>query len=152
MQPEITNKYGRVDITHVPAYDAISEALKIPTKERIEMIIKRPNPDDHAEAEQRFLERMRNRNIGVTEQSYKAVPGESIVMDDELIALAHISAKNGNLFIKGKDSASHSVEFSTAKHPWRISEYYNPELESAFELFSRTAQKMKEAISTWFRR
>lgn len=150
--PEIIEKYGRVDVTHVPAIDALNEALKVPFKERIEMIIKRPNPDDHAEAEQRVMERMRARNVATYEQKYKAVTGESIEMDDELQTLAHISAKNGSFLVKGKGLDSKPIEISTTAHPWRQSEYYDPDAESPFEIFSRVAIEMKDVITGWFRR
>lgn len=150
--PEIIEKYGRIDVTHVPAIDALNEALQLPVKERIEMVIKRPNPDDHAEAERRVMERMRTRNVATFEQKYKAVSGESIEMDEELRTMAHISAKNGSFSVKGKGADSKPVEFSTTTHPWRQNEYYDPDLESPFELFSRIAVEMKDVITEWFRR
>ncbi len=151
-QDTIVEKYGKVDVTHIPAIDELSEALKIPIKERIEMVIKRPNPDNHAKAEKRVMNRMKARNVESYEQTYKVVPGQSIEMDEDLKTMAHISAKNGSFFIKGKNESSKPTEFSTVKHPFTVTEYYNPDVESAFELFSRVADKLKGSVTEWFRR
>jgi len=148
----IVEKYGKVDVTHVPEANALSEALKLPFKERIEMVVKTPNPDNHAEAERRVMQRMRAQNVETFEQKFKAVQGESIEMDNDLETMAHISAKNGSFFIKGKDHNFKPIEFSTIKHPLKITEYYDPDVESAFELFLRVASSMKDVVTEWFRR
>jgi hypothetical protein len=148
---EIVEKYGKVDVTHVPEADALADALKLYHKERIDLVIKRPNADTHAKTEQRVMKRMKAMNVGAYEQSYKAVQGQSIEMDDDLEAMSHVSAKNGSLYIKGKDRNFKPVEYSTINHPLKHTEYYDPDVEMAFEIFSRTATSLKEAITKWFR-
>ena len=118
-QDSIIEKYGKIDVTHVPAVDKLSDALKMKVKERIEMVVKRPNPDNHAEAEQRVMRRMRAQKVEVYEQKYKAVPNESIEIDEDIETMAHIAAKNGSFFIKGKDLNFKPIEFSTIKHPFK---------------------------------
>lgn len=149
---EIIEKYGKVDVTHVPEEDALADAIKLYHKDRIEMTIKRPNPDSQADAEARVMRRMQARNVEIYEQSYKAIQGESIKMDNDLEVMAHISAKNGIFYVKGKDENSKPIEFSTSKHPLKIKEYYDPDNESAFELFSRITEGLKVSITEYFRR
>lgn len=148
----IVKKYGKVEVTHIPDIDNLSDALKIPVKERIEMVIKIPNPDGLANAEKRVLKRMMARNVGKFEEKHIAIKGQSIEMDKELETTAHIAAKNGSLLIKGKDQQSKSIEYSTVKHPFRLPSYYDPDVESAFELFARVANSMKNSITKHFRR
>lgn len=148
----IIDKFGNISVTHIPAINKLSEALKIPVKERIEMVIKRPNPDSHAEAERKVMERMKARNVGIYEQKYKASRGESITMDEELETMAYISSKNGHFYIKGKDANSKPQEYSTEKHPFVTTEYYNPSIESSFELFTTMAESLKTVVTGWFRR
>lgn len=149
---EIVKKYGKVDVTHIPEVNALSDAFNLPVKEKIEMVVKRPNPDDHAKAERKVMERMRARNVGVFEQTLKSVPGQSIKIDKDLETMAHISAKNGSFMLKGKDHNHKTVEISTREHPLKITEYYDPDIESAFELFARITISMKDTIAEWFRR
>lgn len=149
---EIIDKYGKVDVTHVPEKDTLAEAIKLHHKEKIEMTIKRPNPDTFADTERRVLERMQARNVETFEQSYKAIQGDSIEMDEDLETMAFISAKNGNFYIKGKDENFRPIEFSTTKHPLKLIEYYDPNTESAFELLQRRANELKDSITDYFRR
>ncbi|WGO97842.1 DUF4747 family protein [Saccharophagus degradans] len=151
-QEEIEKIYGKIDVTHVPAVDTLVDALKIPRKERIDIFVKRPNPDDHAEAERRVMERMNARNIESFEQSYKVVPGQSIEVDEELETMAHIAAKNGSFAIKGKDHRSKPISYSTKQHPYTVTEYYDPDGELVFDLLSTITTQLKSSIAEWFRK
>ncbi len=149
---EIQKKYGKVDVTHITDFDKLTEALSIKTKEKIEMVIKIPNPDDHSEAEKQVLERMKKRNVSIFEEKHIATKGLSIEMDNELEMTAHIAAKNGSLLIKGKDIDLKPIEYSTVKHPWRLTRFYDPKVESPIEMFTRISNSMKDIIMTRFRR
>lgn len=146
----IKEKYGNVDVTHVPATDALVHALNMPIKERIEIIVKRPNPDDHAEAERRVLERMKARNIEQYEEKYKAVSGEAIEMDKDMKTMAHVSAKNGSFYVKGKGSDYKPAEYSTKEHPLRETHYYDSSQQDVFQFFSTFTSTLKKSISQWF--
>ncbi|MCU5784851.1 hypothetical protein MA04_04151 [Alcanivorax balearicus MACL04] len=150
-QSSITNKYGAVNVTHVPGEDALDSALKMYHKDYISMEIKRPNPDDHAEVEREVMERMKARNVAHYEQNYKAEKGKSIEIDESLGVMARVAAKNGNFEVRGKDVNGHPERLSTKEHPWRYSEYYNPNVELAFEVFRRRASKMKDTIMEWLK-
>lgn len=151
-QESIIEKYGKVDVTHIPEINELSEALRIPTKEKIEMVIKRPNPDDHATTEARVMRRMNACNVELYEQNFKATSGQSIEMDADMEAMAHISAKNGSFYMKGKDLNSRPVEFSTKTHPYIVTDYYDPNTQMVFDIFSSITLQLKDHISSWFRR
>lgn len=149
-QDELIEKFGKVDITHIPEVNNLEEAINIPTKDKISMVIYRPNPDDHAEAERRVLSRMQAQNVETFEQNYKAIQGQSINMDEELQTMARISARNGSFSLKGKNYQSRPVEYSTKKHPLVRTEYYNPETVSAGQFFQNISQILREEIRRWF--
>jgi uncharacterized protein DUF4747 len=148
----ISQKYGKVDVTHIPSIDALSDALKIPNKDRIELVLTRPNPDTLADAEREVLERMNLIEVETIEQTYRSVPGGSIQMDADLETITRVSAQNGSVLIKGKDHEFKPVEYSTKRHPWTITKYYDPDNELAFEVFARAASSMKDAISRWLKK
>lgn len=150
--PEIVEKYGEVNVTHVPDHDKVSDALKLKHKEKIELLVKRPNPDNHAKAEKKVMQRMGAMNVESFSQTYKAVQGESIDLDKDLETMAHISAKNGSFKIKGKDETFKPVSYSTENYPLQDKNYYDPAVELAFDLFSRVAIRLKDLISEQFRR
>tara|TARA_Y100000310_G_scaffold269994_1_gene283563 strand:- start:1135 stop:2028 length:894 start_codon:yes stop_codon:yes gene_type:complete len=150
--PDLLEKYGVINVTHVPDHDKVVDALKLKHKERIDLMVKRPNPDNHARAERKVMQRMGAMNVESFSQTYKAVQDGSIDVDDDLETMAHISAKNGYFKIKGKDDANKPVAYSTDNYPLQDKSYYDPDVELAFELFSRIANRLKNIISEQFRR
>jgi hypothetical protein len=146
---KIIKKFGQVDITIIPESNKLSEALKMGVKEQIELSVKRPNPDDNADAEREVLERMKSRNVGLYEEKYKAVAGESIELDKELEIMAKVAAKNGAVKIKGKDDDGKPVEYSTLKHPWKGKRYYDPSVTMPISILQSVASDMKEKMKTW---
>ncbi|WP_339776978.1 DUF4747 family protein [uncultured Methylophaga sp.] len=149
-QKTILDKYGHVDLTIVPEADKLSEALKMKVKERLDLIVKRPNPDDQADAERKVLERMKKRNVAHYEESFRSVAGQSIIIDEELRIMSKIAAKNGVVKIKGKNAQGKPEEFSTLQHPWKVKEYYDPDVTQPFELLRSISSQMKQSIQGWF--
>ncbi|MCL1076500.1 DUF4747 family protein [Shewanella dokdonensis] len=148
-QKSLQDKYGVVDVTHIPEKEQLEKALMIPFKEMVEMTFTRPNPDNLEEAEANFLNRMDKLNVAKLEQSYKAVKGMAIEMDPDMIQDAKISARNGTLMIKGKDEASKPVKFSTVDHPLRHIEYYDPKQQITFDVLVGISQRLKDVIKRW---
>lgn len=148
--PELVEEFGTVEVTHIPKADALDAAINIPFKRRIEYTVTPPNPDDLEQAEQEVMRRMNQLNVREQHQIYKAVPGKSIEMDDDLELMARISAKNGNVIIQGVDNDDRPVEFATQKHPFIVTEYFNPAVDSAFSVVYRIAKEMKRKIDSWF--
>ncbi|WP_113905672.1 DUF4747 family protein [Aliidiomarina celeris] len=151
-QQEINDKYGKIEVTHVPCVDALSKALGMKKLEKLDLHITRPNPDDQSDAERKFLKRMNKLKVAEQKQEYKAIPGESIELDEELKTLTNIAAKNGEVSAKGKDELSKPVFYSTSKHPWIDKLYYDPNVESPFDMFVLKAMEVKDEILSWFKR
>lgn len=150
-QSEIFEKFGKVDVTHIPEVNKLKEAFKMHSKERIHLVINRPNPDDHAEAEKSVLERMNARNVETYEQKHKVVPGKSILLDDELEVISVIASKNGSFYIKGKDKSARPVEYSTKAHPMVVVEYFQPEKTTAENAFISIVGKLRETMPEWLK-
>ena len=142
---KIEEKFGKIDVTHIPERDGLTSAMKLPVKTRIEMEINRPNPDDHDDAEREFLRRMDARGVGTQVQTFKAIKGSSIEPDEETKTLAKISESNGKVTIKGKNGEGKIVEFSTSDHPLRITEFYG-DTDSPFSILVRVAESLWENI------
>lgn len=151
-QEKIIENFGKIEVTHVPEINKLAEALKLPVKEKIELHIKRPNADDHAQTERRVMKRMNDMNVEELNQTYKALPGKSIEMDKDLDAMAHVAAKNGHITLKGKDNTSKPVIFSTKSHPYVYTEYYDPDSQAVFDIFETISKSIKQEISNWFKK
>ncbi|WP_338727341.1 DUF4747 family protein [Shewanella baltica] len=150
-QPSILGKYGKIDVTHIPSKDKLNDALKMPTKEVIELIITRPNGDTLGKTQKRVMDRMNALNVETYEESYKAVQGRSIDVDINLKTMAKIAASNGKVSIKGKDSNSKPITFSTTEHPLKKKQYFDPNVQDAFSVLIELSSKLKDEIVKWFR-
>lgn len=151
-QPDVTDKYGKIEVTHVPCVDELSKALGMNRLERLDLHINRPNPDDQSDAERKFLKRMNKLRVAEQTQEYKAIPGESIELDEELKTLTNIAARNGEVSAKGKDDLLKPVTYSTSTHPWTDKFYYDPNIESPFDMFVIKALDVKDEILSWFKK
>jgi hypothetical protein len=147
--PRIQDKYGVIDVTVIPAKEELEKALAIFQLEKLEMTVTRPNPDNHQKAEQRVLRRLNAQNIAKYQHQMSSIPGQSIKPDKDTTTLAKIAAKNGNVTAKGKDQQNHPVNFQTEDHPWVLTDYYDPELESAYETFKNAALDSHAELADW---
>jgi len=145
----LVKKYGVVDVTIIPCKENLSEALSIPSMNKLTMLIKRPNPDGLKKAEQKVLNRFNAQNIAKYKHELVAVPGISLEPDEDTKTLANIAAKNGSVGVIGRDQQDHPIEYKTENHPWTIAEYYNPKIETAYNTFSNAVFKARQYIESW---
>ena len=135
----IEKEYGVVNVTHLPKKDAVEEALRTPRISSLKFKITRPNSDHFNEQETELLENLTNMHVAEARIEYKAIKGDSIVMDTQMNNLAKIAAKNGKFDLKGKDNNNRPVNFSTASHPMVEPFFFNPERDTPLSFLYRTA-------------
>jgi len=150
--PRLVEKYGNIDVTIIPSREELSKAMEIPRMDRLTMLIKRPNPDNHKKAERKVLERLNAQNVSEYQSELTSIPGSSIEPDPETKALSEIAARNGTVQVKGRDSKGHPVQYNTVDHPWSHSEYYDPEVETAYNTFENTVIHVREDVEHWINR
>ena len=143
---QLADEFGKVEVTHIPCIDELSKALGMHRLESLELLISRPNPDDQSDAERRVLRRMNEMHVVEQTQQYKAIPGRSIKIDQDLKVLANIAAKNGEVTAKGKDDLSKPQIYATSRHPWKDKFYYNSSVDSPFDLFVMKAKSAKDEL------
>jgi hypothetical protein len=143
--------FGKVDVISIPCMDELEKALGMEKLERLDMKIRRPNPDDQSDAEKEVLKRMNALQVEEQKQEYKAIPGHSIEPDKTLKILAKIAAKFGHVHAKGKDQQSRPVEYTTSKHPWKDKLYYDPVIENAFDMLVVKVLTIKDELISLFK-
>ena len=144
--PSLQSRFGKIDVTHEPATDALEDALQMKHKDKITMVIKRPNPDDLAGAEREVLQRLGSMNAEKQEVSYKAANPDGLTLNKEVETLARVAARNGEVYVKGKDIENIPHEYSTKKHPLLEIDYYDPALDLASTIFNAIADRVKSEI------
>nr|WP_255654457.1 DUF4747 family protein [Alishewanella maricola] len=126
----LTQKFGKIEVTHLPKTDALDSALLTKTIRQMTFKISRPNADHFEDAEVAFLNKMNKRNVAQIDETLTAAKGCSIVVDEQLKTQAKIAAKNGVMKLEGRDNAQKPVHFSTLEHPRIETEYYDSKIET----------------------
>ncbi|KRW80859.1 DUF4747 family protein [Marinobacter sp. P4B1] len=145
----VREKFGDIEVTKIPDRDSLDEAFEIYLMETLSLRINRPNPDGFAENERRVLERMARLNVRTIESSYKSVRDEGIDVDEDLRSEADIAARNGKVYLKGKDDEGRKKEFDTSEHPVRRPVIYDEEVELGTQAFFSLAKTIKDEVVRW---
>lgn len=126
----IVEKFGVVDVTVVPDVNAVSEILALPVIKKVEMKIKRPNPDDlddidDEDFDEKTLRIMDEQNISEVRQLYVARRGASLVLNEASLLKAELASKNGEVIVSGRDINGNRAELSTADRPMVERSYFD---------------------------
>jgi uncharacterized protein DUF4747 len=107
-----------VDVTVVPEEESLERILAIKRLRKLEIFIKRPNPDDLGDEYKRIMglleqEGARSQKI----EKVKAAKKATLTPSEETKRLATIASTNGYVSGEGKDESGTPVFESTEKHP-----------------------------------
>lgn len=134
-----SGKYPKIEVTALPDAETLDEMLSLPTLERITIELKRPNADDAAGEEAKWLKKLEKQNAQKQVTQLVANAGESIKPDSETKSLANVASRNGNVSVIGRDTAGKRVEESTRERPLVIVERVNSEIETSMDVLRRIA-------------
>ena len=133
-------RYPTVEVTAIPDVETLDKMMSLAMLEKITIELKRPNADDAAEDEARWLKRLEKQKIRKQTTQLVAARGESIKPDDETRALAAVASRNGNVSVIGRDADGTKVEESTNARPLVMSEHVDSDIETSRDVLLRTAQ------------
>jgi Domain of unknown function (DUF4747) len=107
-----------VDVTIIPEEESLEKILSIKRLRKLDIFIKRPNPDDLGDDYKRIMDGLeaegaRSQKI----EKIKAAKKPTLTPNDETRRLAVITSTNGYVSGEGKDESGTSVFESTEKHP-----------------------------------
>lgn len=131
--------YPEVEVTALPDADTLDEMLSLPTLEKITIELKRPNADDAAGEEAKWLRKLERQKAQKQITQLIAIPGDSIAPDNETRSLASVASRNGNVTVIGRDAAGMRVEESTREKPLVIPEHVNSEVETSMDVLRQKA-------------
>ena len=144
-QPSIIDKYGEVEVIVEPSTDKLDKMMKMKQIDKLELMISRPNPDDHGEAERKLLARLGKLNAKKVYEEYESVNHETLKPDADLLTLTKIAASNGYVKTSGRDDFGKKVHESTLSHPLEESVWYSDE-ESPDKVFMIGSNKILNKI------
>ncbi len=140
---KLVEKYGVIDVTVIPSKEKLKEAMSIYDMNKLTMLVKRPNPDDHSSAEEEVLKRLASQNVKEYRHQLIAVSGESIKPDNETTILTLVASNNGYVTVNGKNEDGIPVEYKTTDHPWTDVDYYDPDIQTGFGAFSSKILRLR---------
>jgi hypothetical protein len=107
-----------VDITVIPEEESLETILKMKRLRKLEIFIKRPNPDDLGEDFKRIMDSLAEEGARSQKiEKVKAAKQPSLTPNEETKRLALIASTNGYVSGEGRDEAGASVFESTEGHP-----------------------------------
>lgn len=130
-------QFPQVDVTALPDKDALDEVFEVPGLHRVELTLKRPNPDDAGDLEAKFEQRLARMNVQSRQEVLTAKKGERLQPDEQLRAEAEVTARNGSVKGVGVDEHGTPIEATTAMKPKRVFMRFSEAKETIRELIKR---------------
>jgi Domain of unknown function (DUF4747) len=107
-----------VDVTIIPEEESLEKIFSIKRLRRLEICIRRPNPDDLGDDFKRIMDQLEAESARVqTIEKIKAAKKPTLTPSEETKRLALIASTNGYVSGEGKDESGAAVFESTEKHP-----------------------------------
>jgi hypothetical protein len=140
--PAIRRQFGEIEVDVIPDYQVVERILKSDFIRRIDIHIRRTNPDDYdADAFAKAEERLQRLNAVEEDISYIAASRQFLQLDDETKALARVGAENGTVNARIKENGT--VQFvSTSEYPIEVQDTYEHDTISMEVAFRSLALKL----------
>ncbi|ECS1119991.1 DUF4747 family protein, partial [Salmonella enterica] len=145
-------------VTILTEPDSVERMLSLKGITCINMVTRRPNPDDLASAEsvmqKRFKRFKRFKRIGVIEEdkTYKSERGQEIKPDGELKQDALIASRNGEVSIRRINEAGLVEVHASSDVPLQRVEPYDSDVTSVSELLLLRAKSLADEFKRLLRK
>lgn len=140
-------KYNGVEVTVEPERDSLSRVLKIDYLKKLEIVLVRPNPDDHQAAERRVLEKLSRQDARRQDTVLYAAANQDLEPDADTKLLAKVASSNGMVTGYGFDSAGNAITKSTTEKPWVETAKFDPDVQTEFDAFLQKSAEMHKAAN-----
>lgn len=129
----IVDRFGTVDLTVVTDKREVDAMLRWPTIKELEIYLQRPNAHEETD-EAKVFERMNRRKTSAEIHRYVKDPAEdTLVVDEQLVQMAHIAADNGHVKVKGRNPSGTSEEADSKAFPLVAKGSYEPKKQTLMD-------------------
>lgn len=129
-ETSVLAEFGEFDVTVIPQSGSTNTLFSLPRISKIELEIKKPNPDDLAGLDGRVEERLKKLQAKKAILGYIEEDSKGLKPDEELKSLAKVAALNGKVVVKGRNEKNEVVSKSTENTPLSEPVTYNPDVQS----------------------
>jgi len=144
--PKLQLHFPKIEVQTEPRTEAVEQILNMPVLRRVEIHVRRPNPDDPGEKD--VLKRLDEMNAEQQTEIIVAQPKKGLKLDRSTRALARIAASNGHVFGAGTSADGKKQELNTLAHPFVDQEKFDPKLTTEHQTFFVKARSMLERIKS----
>lgn len=114
----LSGEMPSVDVTVVPEEETLDKIFAIKKLRKLEIFIKRPNPDDLGDEYARIMQELESEGAQSQKiEKVKAPKMPSLTPSEETKTLAKIASTNGYAAGEGKDESGTPIFVSTEEHP-----------------------------------
>jgi Domain of unknown function (DUF4747) len=107
-----------VEVTVIPEDDALSQVLGLARLDRVDILVKRPNPDDISDVAAAVMADLLEQNAKSEERILSRASGtDGIELNDENMIRARVAANNGYVSSAGRDEDGEPDKRSTKEYP-----------------------------------
>ena len=140
--PRTIERFGAVEVDLIPDYGVLERILDSETLRRIEITIRKPNPDDYTAQQFEAAEaRLNSLNAREEKIEYKSEEDGYLTLDDQTEALAKVGAENGIVEARLREEGAMKT-VSTASRPLQIQEMFDPDEVSGIAKFISLALQL----------
>ena len=130
----IIKRFGKVNVTILTEPDSVERMLSLKGITCINMVTRRPNPDDLASAENVMQKRFKRIGVIEEDKTYKSERGQEIKPDGELKQDALIASRNGEVSIRRINEVGLVEVHASSDIPLQRVEPYDADVTSVSEL------------------
>ncbi|CAI2066979.1 Uncharacterised protein [Serratia ficaria] len=142
--PKIVKKFGVVNITILTEPESVERMLALKGITHIQLITRRPNPDDLVSAESIMQKRFKRLGVIEEDKTYKSERGEEIKPDKEMKKDALIASRNGEVSIRRINETGLVETHASSVVPLQRVEPYDSDVTSVTELLIIKARSLAE--------
>jgi hypothetical protein len=149
---KIIAKFGRVNVTILTEPESVERMLSLKGITCINMITRRPNPDDLASAESIMQKRFKRIGVIEEDKTYKSERGQEIKPDGELKQDALIASRNGEVNIRRINEAGLVEVHASSDAPLQRVEPYDSDVTSVSDLLLLRAMSLADEFKRLLKR
>ncbi|MEP9038694.1 DUF4747 family protein [Enterobacter hormaechei] len=148
----VIEKFGKVNVTILTEPDSVERMLSLKGITCINMVTRRPNPDDLASAESVMQKRFKRIGVIEEDKTYKSERGQEIKPDGELKQDALIASRNGAVSIRRINEAGLVEVHASSDLPLQRVEPYDSDVTSVSELLLLRAKSLADEFKRLLRK
>lgn len=146
-QPEIATSFQNVDVTVEQDQEQIAQIVEAHALSHLEIMVKRPNPDDNSDADEReIFGEMQSEGVRKKTVSLTAISHGAITPNEKTKRMARVASSNGKVNATAKTSDGKKQKLSSEAHPKIVQEKYNPAQQTRGDVFLEAARRLRDFL------